>query len=215
MTCEHCGRKTPDNALICPSCGTVSAGIPANPTTTYGTYPPDGYNDFPGDAPAPTYDQGYAGSTAGAGFSEAPAQDAHETRYYPPPAYQARPAQGTSQSYTAAHTTSSGALIAEILCSLFGVYGVGWYMAGEKKIGTVLLVCSFVVIWPLAIFIAIITFGLGIPLCDLPLAITAIIVNAILLNNSLNRKASPPIYHGSPLEQSQAARMPPQQMPPQ
>lgn len=77
----------------------------------------------------------------------------------------------------------------EILLSLIGIYGVGWLIAGETVIGVILLVCSFVVFAPLAILIAIFTFGIGIFVFDLPLAIGGIILNAILLNRVLDRKA--------------------------
>ncbi len=201
MTCEHCGREISENAVICPSCGTVTsaARITPNPTTTYGAYPPDGYSDYQDYSSASAYEQG---CPAAAGFAEVSPQAAYETRYNPPPFYQAPPVHMAMNNYAAAREANSGALIAEILFSLFGIYGIGWRMAGKKTIGTVLLICSFVIIWPLAIFIAIITFGFGIPLCDLPLAITGVIINAVLLNNSLNRKALPPVW-------------PPQQMPPQ
>lgn len=83
---------------------------------------------------------------------------------------------------------NNGPLIAEVLLSFFlGIYGVGWLMAGETTTGVVLLVCSFLVYYPIVIVGTIITFGLGL-LCIGPLAIAAIIVNAILLNNTLKRK---------------------------
>ncbi|HYU76062.1 MAG TPA: hypothetical protein VEL31_25600, partial [Ktedonobacteraceae bacterium] len=55
--------------------------------------------------------------------------------------------------------------------------------------GVILLICSFVVYWPLLILIAVFTLGLGLA-CDFPLGIAAIVINAILLNNTLNRKAT-------------------------
>ena len=86
--------------------------------------------------------------------------------------------------------TDSGPLIAEVLLSLFlGIYGVGWLMAGETTTGIVLLVCTFLVYYPVVILGTILTLGIGL-LCIGPLAIAAIIVNAILLNNVLKRKAS-------------------------
>jgi hypothetical protein len=85
---------------------------------------------------------------------------------------------------------NSGALIAEILLSLFvGTYGVGWLMAGETTTGIILLICSFVVYWPFMILGTIFTLGIGL-ICLGPMAIGAITVNAILLNNLLNRKAA-------------------------
>jgi hypothetical protein len=214
ITCEHCGREIPDNALICPACGTVtgSARRASSPATTYGTYPLDGYGENQDDLPAPTYEQGYTSYSAHAGFAETSSQPAYSTGYHQSQAYQAPPARTAMNDYPSEREATSGALIAEILCSLLGVYGVGWLMSGEKTVGTVLLICSFAVIWPLAIFIAIITFGFGIPLCDLPLAITAIIINAVLLNNRLNRKAAASPSYPSPRA---AQARPPRKMPPQ
>jgi hypothetical protein len=95
-------------------------------------------------------------------------------------------------NFPAASSNKNGAaLITEIILSLFSIYGVGWLMAGETTIGVILLVSSFVIFWPLLITIASVTFGLGVCFCNLPLAITGIIINAMLLNNTLNRKALP------------------------
>jgi len=105
-------------------------------------------------------------------------------------------------------TKNVGALIAEILLSLIGIFGVGWLIAGETTVGVVLLICSFLVIAPIALFIAFVTFGIGIFVCDLPLAIAGIIINAILLNNRLNHKAQQQQYYYMP--PPQRMRMPPQ-----
>jgi len=112
---------------------------------------------------------------------------------------------------TSSSNTKSGALLVEIFLSLIGIYGVGWIIAGETTIGIVLLVCSFVLIWPLALIIAVFTLGLGIIFCDLPLAIFFIVLNAVLLNNVLNRKARPVMYTTVQAQQ----QMPPGQARPQ
>jgi hypothetical protein len=91
-------------------------------------------------------------------------------------------------------TKKNEALVAEIFLSLIGIYGVGWLMAGETTIGVILLICSFVVFAPLAVMIAIFTLGIGIYVLDLPLAVSGIILNAILLNRALNRKAAQSEY---------------------
>ncbi len=104
-----------------------------------------------------------------------------------PPMY---PQQGVNVTVVNnASTKNNTPLIIEILFSLFGIYGVGWLMAGETTTGVILLICSFVVYWPLLVLIAVFTFGFGLA-CDFPLAIAAIIVNAILLNGALNRRAT-------------------------
>ena len=83
---------------------------------------------------------------------------------------------------------NDGALVAEMILSLFGIFGVGWLIAGETMVGVVLLVASFLLYWPIMLLGTIFTFGIGL-ICLGPLAISAIIVNAILLNTTLNRKA--------------------------
>jgi hypothetical protein len=87
-------------------------------------------------------------------------------------------------------STSNSAVLVEVLLSFFlGIYGVGWLMSGETTIGVVLLVCSFLVYWPVLIFGTILTLGIGL-FCLGPLAIGAIIFNAIMLNNAIKRKTS-------------------------
>jgi ABC-type antimicrobial peptide transport system permease subunit len=219
MICEHCGKEISDNAVICSFCGGVtssaSRGPNPNPTTTYGSYPSDPYSDHQDLLPTSTYDQGYIGQGNFTEESSNYTAQAQDYRYgyvnNPPPVYHVPPINITINNYAPTSETNSGALLVEIICSLFGVYGVGWRMAGEKTTGTILLICSFVLFWPLAIFIAIITIGFGIFLCNLPLAIIGIIINAVLLNNTLNRKTPLPIYPTQP----QPMRMPPRQMPPQ
>jgi len=92
---------------------------------------------------------------------------------------------------TAGHSNTP--VVVELLLNIFlGIYGVGWLMAGETVPGVILLICSFVVYWPLTIFMIVltfVTFGFGL-VCWSPLVIAAWIVNAILLNNTLKRKAS-------------------------
>jgi hypothetical protein len=59
--------------------------------------------------------------------------------------------------------------------------------------------------------IAIFTLGFGIIFCNLPLAIGGIVLNAILLNNALNRKAKLVSYTTVQSQQ----QMPPRQARPQ
>lgn len=82
------------------------------------------------------------------------------------------------------------ALATEILFSLFGIYGVGWLLAGKVGVGIALLLGSLLIFWPLIFILAIFTDGLGLLFCDLPLAFGGIILNALLLNRVLQRKAA-------------------------
>jgi hypothetical protein len=83
-----------------------------------------------------------------------------------------------------------GAIIVEVLLNVFtGIYGVGWLMAGETTTGIILLVCSILLYWPVMVLGAIFTLGVGL-LCLIPLAIVALILNPILLNNTIKRKTA-------------------------
>ena len=87
---------------------------------------------------------------------------------------------------------SNTPVIVEVLLNIFlGIYGVGWLMSGNTTVGVILLICTFVD-WFIVGILFVFTLGLGM-FCWGPLLIAAIIVNAILLNNSLKRKASQPI----------------------
>ncbi len=87
---------------------------------------------------------------------------------------------------TGAAQQSKTGLIVEIILSIFGIYGVGWLISGQTTVGIVLLICSFVLYYPAVIILGIFTLGL----CDIPLVLGAIILNAVMLNNALNRKAA-------------------------
>jgi len=91
-------------------------------------------------------------------------------------------------NFASSPSKKSSALLVEIFLSLIGIYGVGWRMAGKKTVGTVLLIGS-IIYWVLALKFIILTWGFGI-LCLCPVSFILIIVNAILLNNSLNRQAT-------------------------
>jgi hypothetical protein len=190
MICERCGKDIPDNVAICPNCGTVTStasGKP-QPTTKHGTYS-GGYVDVP---PMPGYGQGYAPQQ---GYPQPPLQEyrpqqhtySYGQPYNAPPMYQ--PAY-VNVNIVNSNTTNNTPVIVEVLLSMFlGIYGVGWLMAGETAVGVILLICSFLLYWPIFIIGIIITFGFGL-LCLGPLAIGAIILNAVLLNNRLKRKAA-------------------------
>ena|SRR6266567_543870 len=199
MICERCGKEIFDTAAICPSCGTVISSASASappPVTSYGQFPPGKYGNYseyadPHDPqPMSTYDQGY---TPRQSFTAPPPgyRPAQQIPgpYNPPPAYQPGPVNVTIVNNFASSSNKNGsALLVEIFLSLIGIYGVGWRMAGKKTVGTVLLFAS-IVYWVLALSFIILTWGFGI-LCLGPLSIILIIVNAILLNNTLKRQVT-------------------------
>jgi hypothetical protein len=141
-----------------------------------------------------------------------------DAREFPQQNRQAPPYGGEPMHYTGLPPTASGlnvvkvstknnnALVVEIILSLFGLFGVGWLIAGETTVGTVLLVCSIFVYWPLLIMGTIFTFGLGL-VCLGPLAIGAIILNILLLNKVLEQKSTQyvitpqPVYMSTPPRQ--------------
>jgi hypothetical protein len=89
---------------------------------------------------------------------------------------------------TSASVQDDGVLLKEIILSLLGIFGIGWLIAGETTVGIVLLLASFLLYWPIMLLGTVFTLGLGL-ICLGPLAISAIIVDAILLNAALKRKA--------------------------
>lgn len=215
MTCERCGKKIAPDTTVCPTCGTptrfAQQGIPK--PTSYGEYPSAEYGGYNDPQPLPTYEQGYATQQS---FEE-PLQSSyappHTTGYVPPfnppPIYQSPTINVTVvNTFTAPSANKNNALLAEVLCSLFGLYGIGWLMAGETVTGIILLICSLLIIWPLAIAIAVLTLGFGIFFCDLPLTVVGIIINAILLNAALNRKT---VQYG--YTSTQAQQMSPRHIP--
>jgi len=187
ITCERCGNDIPDNIVICPKCGTVilKANDNPSPATSYGSHPeiypgaPSGWADTTQREYQAPHSQGYRSQQQNYTYGQS---------YNAPPMYQ----QATF-NVTVLNTNNSTPLIVELLLSIFlGIFGIGWLIAGEVAVGVILLVCSLFIYLPLliiSIFIAFFTFGLSL-FCTGPLIIGAIILNAILLNNRLKRKAS-------------------------
>ncbi len=185
ILCERCGKEMPDNAAICPACGTASS------ISRPGMSTPTDYGYNPPSSPPPNYtaEYGYGQQQMymppQAGYSPQPT--------YGQPSYNTPPAMYSSVSVnvnasSSTTSTNSAALIVEILLNIFtGIYGVGWLMAGETTTGIILLICSLVLYWPVLVVGTIFTLGLGL-FCLIPLTIGAIILNAILLNNTIKRK---------------------------
>jgi len=209
ITCERCGKEMSDNAAICPSCGTVSSiSRPA----------PVHYDQNPPSSVAYEYSQGFGQQSVYAPQTGSPSSSRPDyppqASYPSPPVYPQQQMPLAQQGYapqvgyppvavnvnvvtpiatpvvSPASRSNSGALVVEVLLNFFlGVYGVGWLMAGETTTGIILLICSLVLYWPTVVLGAIFTFGLGLA-CIGPLAIGALILNVILLNNALKRKAA-------------------------
>ena len=77
-------------------------------------------------------------------------------------------------------STRTAAIIAEVILDLFGIYGVGWLIAGETTTGVLLLVGSFIW-WPIAIIASIFTVGIGL-ICVIPLNFVFLLLSVIFLS---------------------------------
>lgn len=189
------------------------------PATSYGAYPGETYTD-PGSysepppvldyepPPISTYEQGYRQPD----YMPPPPRQQPNYGYVPPlrnppPGYQAGQVNVNVYNTLTPAPKNNNALVVEVIASLFGIYGIGWLMAGETTTGILLLVGSFVLYWPIFILGTLFTLGIGL-LCLIPLAIAAIIVNTILLNNRLNRRTANVTVVVPPPPQQM--RMPPQ-----
>lgn len=187
MFCDRCGKEIATTATQCPFCG-----MPTEQEAQYmhpSAYqvqqgpPQDDLSKFGGP---PLYQAGY--------------------RAVPPPLQQGgyipipQQAPGYAPTSYASHypqvnitvvqqTGNDASLVAEIVLSLFGIFGVGWILGGETTIGIILLLCSIFIYWPIMILGTLFTLGIGL-VCLGPLAISAIIINAILCNRVLKRRAA-------------------------
>jgi hypothetical protein len=189
MICVRCGNEMPHKATICAVCGTVVERPKSPPSASYD----EPYSQSNFSEPS-FYERGYAAQSQTvpppphAGYMPPPQQPFG----YAPPYTNAAMYPPGAINVTIVNAPSGkkdSALPVEILFSLFGVFGVGWLIGGETAVGIVFLICSFVLYWPIMILGTLLTLGLGL-ICLGPLAIGLIILNALLLNNRLNHKAT-------------------------
>ena len=187
MLCKRCGTEIAQATKLCPICGTIIEQTTINPQlqTPYGAYAQAGHKhtmqQTKGYA-APFYENSNDPSPPFNSYTTSPAYKNAQTFEQDP--YKAY-APGTNEFLVT--NKNDTALVTEILLSLVGIFGVGWIMAGETIIGTILLVSSLVIYWPIMILGTIFTFGIGL-ICLGPMAIVAIILNFVLFNSLLNRK---------------------------
>lgn len=211
MICERCRNEIADNAIICPVCGTLKAqALQQQPGGDQAYHqgdfqrPPEGYGYYQQNNPG-GYQGGYAPPYPQNQQGYVPPQ---QQRYGYAPPYLANPGYPPGINVTVINNTAGGkndaALAAEIIFSLLGVFGVGWLIGGETTVGIILLICSIFLYWPIMFFGTIFTLGFGLVFLG-PLMIASIIINAVLLNSALKRKAAPFVI----------VQHPPMQMPPQ
>jgi hypothetical protein len=215
MICARCRNEIADNAIICPVCGTLKTQPPQQQPGGDQAYhqgdfqrPPEseGYGYYQQNSPG-GYQSGYAPPPYTQGYqSYTPPQQQQRYGYTPP--YAANPGYPPGINITVINSPAGGkndgALAAEIIFSLLGIFGVGWLIGGETTVGIILLICSIFLYWPIMFFGTIFTLGFGLIFLG-PLMIASIIINAVLLNNALKRKATPFVI----------VQQPPIQMPPQ
>lgn len=190
MLCKRCRTEIAQNAGVCPVCGAI-VEIPTTntqPQSLYEAYASSSHNQsaqqprdyttsIPGKIdPMPSARSGHPPVVPPYPNAQTYQQDAYNT--FTPGA-----------SAFMVTTKNDAALVAEILLSLVGIFGIGWIMAGKTVIGTIFLVCSVLIYWPIMIVGTFITFGIGL-ICLGPFAIVTIILNFILLNSYLNRRAT-------------------------
>src|SRR5436305_13503366 len=132
MLCERCGKELPVDALTCPNYGTPTRAAQSTPSgypsQQSGYMPPPQSGYLPPPQPGPGYmpppQPGYSGY--------APQQPGYAYGQQPQPGY----GQGVNVTVvnTAPNQVNNTPLILEVILSLFGIYGVGWLMAGETTV---------------------------------------------------------------------------------
>ncbi len=191
MLCEHCRNEIADTAAFCSVCGMAvrKPEARAQIATSYGPSLQGRLDEFA------TFPQNYTPQADIGAFVRAKATFQPPYRGSLPP-HNAGPTPVNGSAYAGSGKTTiavsnknDSALIVEVILSLFGLFGIGWLIAGETVTGVVLLVCSILIYWPIMIIGTMFTFGIGL-ICLGPLAIGAIILNTLLLNTLLNHRAT-------------------------
>ncbi|HET8912859.1 MAG TPA: hypothetical protein VFN23_15405 [Ktedonobacteraceae bacterium] len=189
MICERCHNQVSDNTTQCPFCGTSLTPRSSYPTTQYDYQSQQPSNYQSGNYQQPNYQQ-QAAYPQQPNYQQQAAYP-QQPNYQQQSPYQQPIYQGINVTVVnnPGVQTDSAPVVVEVLLSIFGIYGVGWLMAGETTTGILLLIGSFIIYWPAIIFTLAITFFIG-SVCVIPLGIAAIIINAVLLNNKMKQKAA-------------------------
>lgn len=185
MLCERCGHEIADNSssVLCSICGTVIKNRAKAQSV---------------DSYAPS-SQSYAGEQS---LSVSGSLPTAQTTFQPSMQSNNDEAGYTAWSYHTFNTRNACAttdfssvypdgkpLAIEFILSLLGIFGIGWLLAGETRIGFLLLACSILIYWPMMILGTLFTLGFGL-ICLGPLAVSCVICNALLLNVYLKRKVT-------------------------
>ena len=81
---------------------------------------------------------------------------------------------------------STLAIVLEVVIGLFGLYGIGWLVAGFKDTGVKILVGGLIW-WLVAIVISVFTLGIGL-LCIWPIDLVIMIVSVVNLSKRLKER---------------------------
>lgn len=112
----------------------------------------------------------------------APSQPLYPPPMYPQPTGYLVPVPGyPGYPVLMPQRPSGGAIAAEAILSFFGLYGIGWLMAGKTTVGAILLTAGFV--WDILAFAAVLLTG-GFGVCLIfPLHLVFIAASTINLSN--------------------------------
>ncbi len=178
MVCERCRNEIANTSVVCPVCGTTTSGAQAERRAP-GEYGQGLREQSSLPVPPPAARQGLL-----------PAQPPGYASSYNAMLLYPQSSIGTPvvNGIVVSNRNDNG-LVMEIIFSLFGIFGIGWLVMGETITGIALLLCSILIYWPIMILGTIFTDGLAL-ICLGPLAIGAIILNILLLNATMKRKAT-------------------------
>ena len=199
MFCDRCGNEIAYASTRCPFCGMpteheVQYTQPSAYQVLQGQQVVPQQDDLSNFGGPPLYQMGYR-SVPSTGPSNGYVPLPQQVPGYAPTSY--APVYPQGNITVVQNTGNDASVIAEIVLSLFGVFGVGWMMGGETTAGIILLLCSIFIYWPIMILGIVFTFGLGL-ICLIPLAIGAIIINALVCSRVLKRKTARLIVMQSP-----------------
>jgi hypothetical protein len=170
--CHVCGAPLGANARYCSSCGTPRAE------------PPPAAEPFAGTPSAPVRllsDEAPNQSQPDAAGFGTPGGSA------PPPPYDAAPPSfpGTVRAAEVKRAPSSSPVVFEVLGGIFGIYGIGWLLAGKTATGLILLALSAG--WLLIAGVAAAHTALITCCGSVPLSVVLAIISAVMLHNAMRR----------------------------
>ncbi|WP_376795839.1 hypothetical protein [Thermogemmatispora sp.] len=170
--CERCGYDSPDHVAICPICGSV--------ITSSGPYAPLGGSELSGSVSEPFSSYSTSGWGEVGSGSQADVWPQQYYGHYAPP-------QQVNVTVVQPQKEVAPLIVELLLSLLLNIYGIGWLMAGAPLAGVLLLVGSIVIAWPLlliSLFFWPVCCGLKLML------IVGLVINSVLLNNYLDRRAA-------------------------